>query len=101
MAVLRDIASLSLSNLQEIAADASKANGLSGGGALVGCRHFSEIVVIYPKQKSASDKNRGQGTHDLIVFPSAAARKNVIPVRAEECTGWACPVICLKEAAFE
>lgn len=87
MAVLRDVAALGLRNLQEITADASEADRLRRRRTLVSHRHLLEIVLIHPKQKSASDENRYQSTHDLIVFPTLAACKNVALLRVEEGTG--------------
>lgn len=63
MAVQGDVAALGLRNLQKIHADASEADRLGGRGALVGRRHFLEIVVIDPKQKRGSDKNRDESSH--------------------------------------
>jgi hypothetical protein len=42
--------------------------------------------VIHAKQEGACDEKRDQGTHDLIVFPTLAASKNLAFVRAEEGT---------------
>jgi len=86
MAVQREESPFCLRNLQEIAADAGQADRLCGGGALVGRRHFLEIVVIHAKQKGTCDEKRDQGTHDLIVFPTLAACKYLALARAEEGT---------------
>ncbi len=76
MAVLRDVAALRLGHLQKIGADANEADCLRRGRAFIGHRHLLEVVVIDAKQKSTSNENRDQSTHNRSLALGRSACKS-------------------------
>src|SRR5262249_11407888 len=66
------IGALSLSDLQEVHANAGEVDGLRGSGTFVGGWHFLEGVLINAESDRDDHKKRKQGAHETSVGASAA-----------------------------
>src|SRR6266851_1624777 len=74
-AVQRDVAAFRLSDLEQVAPHARKANRLCGSCALIRGWHFLQIKVVYAKKNGGSNEDHGKGAHRGIVASTGASRK--------------------------
>src|SRR6266566_5828113 len=74
-AVQRDVAAFRLSDLEQVAAHARKADRLCGSCALIRGWHFLQIKVVYAKKNGSGNEDHGKGAHRGIVASTGASRQ--------------------------
>src|SRR6266581_3939929 len=74
-AIQRNIAAFRLSDLEQVAAHARKANRLCGSCALIRGWHFLQIKMVYAKENGGSNEDHGKGAHRGIVASIGASSK--------------------------